>query len=326
MIWHRDTTGRDFGLHNLTKALAVVALGTLLAADVLAEDRFATVEVAIPGRDATRAVRIDAAAFPPVEAELKQLPPSKQGFPAWLVHVYDGVERERSFAVFPEDLAANPGIARVVGQLKEGQNQYVYRLELPGTYSPRSEEVVSRLAQANLSPLLHDGEHSNWPYVEVLMTESTTGAGPAPAAAPADEAEARAAFFDRVKGVVTDKTKNKALDVPFRRINERLYQHQRAFTTDGEIKQFRSAFRRFTYRGAENKSKLSILARYAAPTEAMLDRVASIVTGGGDPLRSRVAPKRYKIEVLVPEARAEDVRTRVAAVFPDLIAVKPGRE
>ena len=289
-----------------------------------AEVNLATLEPT-RGKGQPRVVRIDQAqALASLEAELSSLPPSKRGFPGWLVHLWDGAERVRSFAVFPEDLADHPTTAMAVDLLGRGQSEFMFHLKLPNAYGDRTAEVVSRLQDAGFRPLLHAGAHSNWPYVEVVV-----GSGGAMKLAPVeqpaeiDPAE-RAAFDDRIGAVLVNKARDRELEPLFQNLRDRLYRLHVAFTNDSEISQFRADYRRYRWKGP-NGPKLSLLVRYAAPQPEDVARIETRLGELGESLRPQRASGPFGIELLSDESDAALVRQRLAAAFPDLVSLKPGR-
>jgi hypothetical protein len=270
-------------------------------------------------------VRIDQQqALASLEAELSSLPPSKRGFPGWLVHLWDGAERVRSFAVFPEDLSGHPTTAMAVDLLNRGQSEFMFHLKLPNAYGDRTAEVVSKVQGAGFRPLLHAGEHSNWPYVEVVV-----GSGGSVRLAPVEPAgdvdpEARRAFDDRIGAVLVNKARDRELEPLFQNLRDKLYRLHVAFTNDPEISQFRADYRRYRWKGP-NGPKLSLLVRYAAPKAEDVARIETRLPELGESLRPQRASGPFGIELLSDEPDAAAVRQRLAAAFPDLISLKPGR-
>lgn len=272
-----------------------------------------------------RVVRIDQAqTLASLEAELSSLPPSKRGFPGWLVHLWDGAERVRSFAVFPEDLAGHPTTAMAVDLLGRGQSEFMFHLKLPNAYGDRTAEVVSKLEGAGFRPLLHAGEHSNWPYVEVVV-----GSGGAvkltPVDYPADfDPAAREAFDDRIGAVLVNKARDRELEPLFQHLRDKLFRLHVAFTNDPEISQFRADYRRYRWKGP-NGPKLSLLVRYAAPKPDDVAQIETRLGELGESLKPQRASGPFGIELLSDESDAALVRQRLAAAFPDLVSLKPGR-
>src|SRR5688572_10173364 len=120
--------GRRSVVSAWSAAALLCAWGALASA---AEVSLATLEPTRPSGQ-PRVVRIDQAqTLASLEAELSSLPPSKRGFPGWLIHLWSGSERVRSFAVFPEDLAAHPTTALAVEMLSRGQSEFMFHLKLP---------------------------------------------------------------------------------------------------------------------------------------------------------------------------------------------------
>lgn len=304
---------------------AGLALTLLCAAGAsAAEINLATLEPTRPS-GSPRVVRIDQAqALASLEAELSSLPPSKRGFPGWLVHLWDGAERVRSFAVFPEDLAGHPTTAMAVDLLGRGQSEFMFHLKLPNAYGDRTAEVVSKLQGAGFRPLLHAGEHSNWPYVEVVV-----GSGGAVKLAPVEPAgeidpAARAAFDDRLSAILVNKARDRELEPLFQNLRDRLYRLHVAFTNDPQISQFRADFRRYRWKGP-NGPKLSLLVRYAAPQVEDVNRIETSLGELGESLKPQRASGPFGIELLSDESSAAVVRERLAAAFPDMVSLKPGR-
>ena len=277
------------------------------------------------GKGPARVVRIDQAqALASLEAELSALPPSKRGFPGWLVHLWDGAERVRSFAVFPEDLPGHPMTAMAVDLLGRGQSESMFHLKLPNDYGDRTAEVVSKLEGAGFRPLLHAGQHSNWPYVEVVVgSGGSVKLAPVESAGEVDPAERRA-FDDRVGAVLVNKARDRELEPLFQNLRDRLYRLHVAFTNDPEISQFRADYRRYRWKGASGP-KLSLLVRYAAPQAQDVSRIESRLGELGESLRPQRATGPFGIELLSDEADTALVRQRLVAVFPDLVSLKPGR-
>jgi hypothetical protein len=303
-------------------AAALVAAWTGIASG--AEVSLATLEPT-RAKGQPRVVRIDQAqALASLEAELSSLPPSKRGFPGWLVHLWSGSERVRSFAVFPEDLADHPMTAKAVDLLGREQSEYMYHLRLPNAYSDRTAEVVSKLEAAGFRPLLHAGEHSNWPYVEVVV--GSGGAfGVKPVDVPADtDPAARAAFDARIGAVLVNKARDRELEPLFQNLRDRMYRLHVEFTNDPEIRQFRADYRRYRWKGP-NGPKLSMVVRYAAPTAEYVSRIESRLGELGESLRPQRASGPFGIELITDESQLAVVRERLASSFPDLIAVKAGR-
>jgi len=306
-------------------------IGALAATVLVGASGAARADVTLATLEATRpkgqprVVRIDQAqTLAALEAELESLPPSKSGFPGWLIHLWDGAERVRSFAVFPEDLAGHPTTAMAVDLLGLQQSEFMYHLQLPNTYADRTAEVVSKLQGAGFRPLLHAGEHSNWPYVEVVVGSGGT-IGLKPVDLPADvDPQARAAFDARVGAVLSNKARDRELEPLFRNLRDRLYRLHVAFTSDPEISQFRADYRRYRWRGPGGP-KLSLIVRYAAPTADDVSRIEQRLGELGESLRPQRATGPFGIELLTDESQTADVRARLASVFPDLQQVKPGR-
>jgi hypothetical protein len=277
------------------------------------------------GKGQPRVVRIDQAqALASLEAELSSLPPSKRGFPGWLVHLWSGSERIRSFAVFPEDLPDHPMTAKAVDLLGREQTEFMYHLRLPNAYSDRTAEVVSKLEAAGFRPLLHAGEHSNWPYVEVVVgSGGAFGLKSVEAPAEIDPAD-RAAFDARIGAVLVNKARDRELEPLFQNLRDRLYRLHLAFKSDPEIRQFRADYRRYRWKGP-NGPKLSMVVRYAAPDAEYVSRIESRLGDLGESVRPQRASGPFGIELLTDESQVAVVRERLATSFPDLLAVKPGR-
>jgi hypothetical protein len=309
---------------NVVAWSAAVLLCASSALASAAEVSLATLEPTRPSGQ-PRVVRIDQAkTLATLEAELSSLPPSKRGFPGWLVHLWSGAERVRSFAVFPEDLADHPTTAMAVDLLSRGQSEYMFHLKLPNSYGDRTAEVVSKLQGAGFRPLLHAGEHSNWPYVEVVVgSGGSVKLAPVEPAGEIEPAE-RAAFDDRIGAVLVNKARDRELEPLFQNLRDRLYRLHVAFTNDPEISQFRADFRRYRWKGP-NGPKLSLLVRYAAPNADDVARIETRLGELGESRRPERASGPFGIELLSDESDVAAVRGRLAAAFPDLVAVKPGR-
>ncbi len=260
-----------------------------------------------------------------LSSELRELPPSTRGFPRWLIHVFAGTERERSYAVFEEDLARFPAIARAIRAEGTSGQRFQYHVELRGSFWERSDEVVEKVGQLGL-PAFYLGERSNWPSVEVVLTERLEEAQP-PVSAPASEedAAARAEFFERVGPLLRNKTNNRELDAAYERLADQLFAHHRYLVSSPEVKQFTTRFRRYRWRG-NGGARVAVRAEYRTP-----DRDSAGVIGGYFNLRAsetkgRIDPASFGIEIITPERDAEAIRSRLAGLFPDVgIEVRPGR-
>ena len=222
---------------------ALLWMGSSSPADATQEFALATIERAGPVAPRSVWTVQDPQVVFELERELGALPPSTAGFPRWLIHVFSGTERQRSFAVFDEDLPRFPTVARAVqGQI--GSERYLYRVELPGPYWEDSERVVARLAGTGARPVFYSGARSNWPYVEVILTERVEAGLPIDPV-PADQQEARARFMERVGPLLRNKTRDKTLDASYERLANQLYVYHRELTTQDDVSQFATRYRRY---------------------------------------------------------------------------------
>ena len=317
----------------LAIGLAIGAWGWSAAASAADAVAASSDQVSLATLEPTRAkgqprvVRIDQPqTLASLEAELSSLPPSKSGFPGWLIHLWSGAERVRSFAVFPEDLPGHPMTAMAVDLLNRGQSEFMFHLKLPNSYGDRTAEVVGKLEAAGFRPLLHAGEHSNWPYVEVVVgSGGAMKLTPVPPIEGADvDPASRRAFDDRIGAVLVNKARDRELEPLFQNLRDRLYRLHVAFTNDPEISQFRADYRRYRWKGP-NGPKLSMVVRYAAPQARDVAQIETRLAELGEGLRPERASGPFGIELLSDEADAGAVRARLAAAFPDLVSLKPGR-
>jgi len=285
---------------------------------------FVTVERAGPKAPASVSSFDDPELLPELESELRGLPPSTRGFPKWLVHVFAGTERQKSYAVFEEDLARNPSIARAVNA-GDSVRRFQYHVEMSGSYWEQADALMEKVSGLG-RPVFYLGVRSNWPAVEVVLTEKLEdGLPPVGAARSEEEAAARSEFFERVGPLLRNKTANRKLDAAYERLAEQLFQHHSALVASAEVKQFATRFRRYRWRG-NGGPRVAVRAEYRSPDRDSADRIGSYFASLDTETKGQTDPKSFGFELVTKTSSASELRGALETLFPGVrIKVTPGR-